>query len=57
MPRRALASSGPAYEAIQTAGEEAFASACDAAVQPFLRAGLPIRGEIALYGITARKPA
>jgi SAM-dependent methyltransferase len=53
---RALASSGPAYEAIQTAGEDAFRAACDSAVQPFLHTGLPIRGEIALNGITARKP-
>jgi SAM-dependent methyltransferase len=53
---RALASSGPAHEAIQTAGEDAFREACTAAVRPFLRDGLPIRGEITLFGITGRKP-
>lgn len=52
---RALASSGPAYEAIRTAGEEAFHQACQAAVQPFLRDGLPIRGEIKLLGIIGEK--
>lgn len=53
---RALASSGPAYEAIQTAGEPAFHEACAAAAQPFLGDGLPIRGEITLLGITGRRP-
>lgn len=53
---RALASSGPAYEAIQTAGPVAFHEACLQAARPFERAGLPIRGEIALWGIIGRRP-
>ncbi len=53
---RGLAATGPAYEAIQTAGEDAFHAACLAAVEPFLLDGLPIRGEISLFGIIGRKP-
>jgi len=53
---RALASSGPAYEAIQAAGEEAFHAACLEAARPFQRDGLPIRGEITLWGIVGQAP-
>ncbi|NMH99274.1 class I SAM-dependent methyltransferase [Pseudonocardia acidicola] len=53
---RALSSSGPAYEAIQTAGEEAFHAACLEAARPFERAGVPIRAEISLWGIIGRAP-
>ena len=49
---RGLASTGPAYEAIKTAGEDAFHAACMTAVEPFLRDGLPIRAELRLFGIT-----
>jgi SAM-dependent methyltransferase len=54
---RGLASTGPAYEAIQVVGEEAFHDACVEAAQPFLADGRPIRGELPLWGITARRPA
>jgi SAM-dependent methyltransferase len=54
---RALSSSGPAYEAIRTAGEPAFRAACEQAAAPFLRDGLPIRAELSLFGIEGRKPA
>ncbi|MGD9986138.1 class I SAM-dependent methyltransferase [Pseudonocardia sp.] len=54
---RGLAASGPAYEAIQTAGAEAFHAACMDAVQPFLQDGLPIRAAIRLFGIVGTKPA
>jgi SAM-dependent methyltransferase len=53
---RGLAATGPAYEAIQTAGEDAFHAACLAAAEPFLREGLPIRAEIRLFGITGTRP-
>lgn len=53
---RALASSGPAYEAIQVVGEEAFRQACLGAARPYERDGLPIRAELALWGISGRKP-
>ena len=53
---RALASTGPAYEAIQAVGEEAFVrSAIDAAAER-VRDGLPLRAPIALVGYVARKP-
>lgn len=54
---RGLTASGPAYEAIQTAGEEAFRAACLEAVQPFVRDGLPIRATVRLFGIVGTKPA
>jgi alkylhydroperoxidase family enzyme len=53
---RALASSGPAYEAIQAVGEEAFEQyALDVARQQ-VRDGLPLRAEIKVVGYLARKP-
>jgi len=54
---RALAATGPAYEAIQTVGAEAFHAACLEAARPFVTAGRPIRGELPLWGIIARRPA
>lgn len=54
---RALAASGPAYEAIQTAGEDAFHEACLAAAAPFVAEGLPIRAELPLLGVIGRVPA
>lgn len=53
---RALASSGPAYEAIQAVGEEAFTAAALEAAAPYVRQGLPLRAEIDLVGYVARKP-
>jgi SAM-dependent methyltransferase len=54
---RALASTGPAYEAIQAVGEEAFlAHARDSAFQ-HVRDGLPLRAVILVVGYVATKPA
>ena len=53
---RALASTGPAYEAIQNVGEAVFlAAALDQARQQ-AREGLPLRAEIAVVGYLAREP-
>lgn len=53
---RALAATGPAYEAIETVGEEAFlAHAVDRARRQ-VREGLPLRAEIKVVGYLARKP-
>ncbi|MBY8872468.1 methyltransferase domain-containing protein [Micromonospora sp. PLK6-60] len=54
---RALACTGPGYEAIQTIGEERFR--CDAAqlAAAYARDGLPLRAEINLVGFVARVPA
>jgi hypothetical protein len=53
---RALASSGPAYEAIQDVGEAAFLQAATDQAREHLREGLPVRAEIAVVGYLARKP-
>ncbi len=53
---RALVSTGPAYEAIQTVGEEAFrAYAVDVAAER-VRDCLPLRAPIDVVGYVARKP-
>jgi uncharacterized peroxidase-related enzyme len=54
---RALASTGPAFEAIQAVGEEAFLEAAITAALDRVRDGLPLRAPIAVVGYTARKPA
>jgi SAM-dependent methyltransferase len=54
---RALAASGPAYEAIQNVGEAAFRRAAVEQAQAQLRDGLPLRAEIKVVGYLARKPA
>lgn len=54
---RALASTGPAYEAIESVGEEAFLqSAIDLATER-VREGLPLRAPINVVGYVARKAA
>jgi len=53
---RALASTGPAYEAIQNVGEAEFVAAATAGAREQLRDGLPLRAEIAVVGYLARKP-
>jgi len=53
---RAISSTGPAYEAIQNVGEAAFIDAAEAGARPHVRAGLPLRAQIALVGYLARKP-
>lgn len=54
---RALASTGPAFEAIQHVGEEAFHAAAVAEAQRRQVDGLPLRAEIAVTGFSARRPA
>ena len=53
---RALASTGPAYEAIQAVGEHAFHEYAVALATERVREGLPLRAEIAVVGYLARKP-
>lgn len=53
---RALASTGPAYEAIQNVGEEAFRSAALEQAHHQVRHGVPLRAEINVVGYLARKP-
>ncbi len=53
---RALASTGPAYEAIQTVGEEQFLADAEQLAEERVRAGLPLRAEIELVGFLADKP-
>jgi SAM-dependent methyltransferase len=53
---RALASTGPAYEAIQNVGVAEFHRAAVEQAQGRLRDGLPLRAEIKVVGYLARKP-
>ena len=53
---RALASTGPAYEAIQNVGEDEFHRAAVEQAHGQLRDGLPLRAEIKVVGYLARKP-
>lgn len=52
---RTLASTGPAYEAIRTVGEQAFHDAAVRVAAERVRAGLPLRAEIAVTAYLARK--
>jgi hypothetical protein len=52
---RALAATGPAYEAIQQVGEGEFHRAAVEQAQERVRDGLPLRAEINLVGYLARK--
>jgi uncharacterized peroxidase-related enzyme len=54
---RALASTGPAFEAIQTVGEQSFLESAVQSAQQRMREGLPLRAPIALVGYLALKPA
>jgi SAM-dependent methyltransferase len=54
---RALASTGPAFEAIEHVGEDEFHRVAMAAAQEHLRHGLPLRAEIDVVGYLARKPS
>jgi alkylhydroperoxidase family enzyme len=54
---RALSSTGPAYEAIQSVGEDAFTAYAVGLARERVRAGLPLRAEIKVVGYVARKPA
>jgi SAM-dependent methyltransferase len=53
---RALASTGPAYEAIQNVGHDAFHQAAVDLAREQVRDGLPLRAEINVVGFLARKP-
>jgi SAM-dependent methyltransferase len=53
---RALAATGPAYEAIQNVGEAEFRRAAVEQAQGQLRDGLPLRADINVVGYLARKP-
>ncbi|MDP9093565.1 MAG: methyltransferase domain-containing protein [Actinomycetota bacterium] len=53
---RALASTGPAYEAIQVVGEEAFLANARQIASERLRDGLPLRAVILVVGYIATKP-
>jgi SAM-dependent methyltransferase len=53
---RAVAASGPAYEAIQNVGEAEFHRAAVEQAQQQLRDGLPLRAELNVVGYFARKP-
>jgi SAM-dependent methyltransferase len=56
MYARAIASTGPAYEAIQNVGEAAFLEAATKEAGEHVRDGLPLRAEINVVGYLARKP-
>ncbi len=53
---RALASTGPAFEAIQAVGEESFFNSARDLAQQQIREGLPLRAPVALVGLLAVKP-
>jgi SAM-dependent methyltransferase len=53
---RALAATGPAYEAIQNVGEAEFARTAVELARERLRDGLPLRAEVNVVGYLARKP-
>jgi uncharacterized peroxidase-related enzyme len=53
---RAIASVGPAYEAIENVGEEEFVRSAIALARQRVREGLPLRAPIASVGYVARKP-
>lgn len=53
---RAIASAGPAFEAIQNVGEEAFHDAAVELAARHMQEGLPLRAEINVVGYLARKP-
>lgn len=52
---RALASSGPAYEAIQSIGEDDFIRRAEALATAHVRDGLPLRAAIQLFGYVGTK--
>jgi SAM-dependent methyltransferase/alkylhydroperoxidase family enzyme len=54
---RALASTGPAFEAIEAVGEAAFLQSAMEAARERVREGLPLRASVAVVGYIANKPA
>ena len=53
---RAIASMGPAFEAMQAVGEEAFLEHATEIGRERVRAGLPLRAVVKVVGYVARKP-
>jgi len=53
---RALASTGPAYEAIEAVGEASFLQAAVELARERVRDGLPLRARVAVVGYLAGKP-
>jgi alkylhydroperoxidase family enzyme len=54
---RALASTGPAFEAMEAVGEAAFLQAATELAHEKVRDGLPLRAHVAVVGYVASKPA
>jgi len=52
---RGLASTGPAFEAIQSIGEEAFLARAVTLAEEHVRPGLPLRGAVQLFGYIGTK--
>jgi hypothetical protein len=52
---RGLASTGPAYEAIQSIGEEEFVNRATELAVAHVREGLALRGQIQLFGYIGTK--
>ncbi len=52
---RALASTGPGFEAMEAVGEVAFLQAAAEVAREKVRAGLPLRAPVALVGFVATK--
>ena len=52
---RGMASTGPAFEAIQRIGEDAFLERATALAEAHVRPGLPLRGPIQLFGYLGTK--
>jgi hypothetical protein len=52
---RALAATGPAFEAIQSIGEDEFIRRATELADEHVLDGLPLRGEIELYGYIGTK--
>lgn len=52
---RGIASTGPAYEAIQNVGEEAFLDAAREGAEQRVRDGLPLAGRVQVFGYVGHK--
>ena len=52
---RVIASSGPAYESIQSIGEEVFRDRAAELATGYARAGVPLRGMIQVFGYLGTK--
>jgi len=52
---RGVASTGPAYESIQSIGEEEFLARATALAEEHMRPGLPLRGQVQVFGYIGTK--